>query len=133
MAINKIVRNQVKQKYGGKCAYCGCDLTGSWHVDHLQPIERKYKYNRVKGKFDVDGCKYPEHDIFENYNPSCASCNIQKHSLTLEQFREKIAQFINSLNSYSNQYKFAKKYNLVTETNKEVKFYFETLEIKQTA
>jgi hypothetical protein len=50
-----------------------------------------------------------------------------KHSYSLEYFRETIKKFVNSLNLYNNQYKFAKKYGLVQETEKEVIFYFETL------
>lgn len=63
----------------------------------------------------------------QNYNPSCPSCNIQKNSYTLEQFRENIKQFVNSLNQYPTQYKFAKKYGLVSEIDIEVKFHFETV------
>lgn len=110
------------KKFDGKCAYCGCELLKSWHVDHIEPIVR----NWTNGT-----CEKPENHTMSNFNPSCASCNIQKNSLTLEQFRQKIKQFVNSLNSYSNQYKFAKKYNLVTETNIEVVFYFEKINQKQ--
>ena len=28
-------------KYEGKCAYCGDDLKKGWHVDHIEPIEKK--------------------------------------------------------------------------------------------
>jgi len=47
--------------------------------------------------------------------------------MTLEQFRESIKNFVTNLNKYNNQYKFAKKYGLVSENDIEVKFYFETL------
>jgi hypothetical protein len=130
MGLSKLQREAVRLKYGNKCAYCGCELEKSWHADHLSAIERNYKYNRAKSRFDLDGCKFPDNNRFDNYMPSCASCNIQKSSLTLEQFREKIAQFMNSLNLYSNQYKFAKKYRLVRETGRKVEFYFETLNTK---
>ena len=116
--MNKKTRDLVKSKYNNKCAYCGCELKKGWHVDHLEPIVR----NWLNGT-----CEKPENENLENYNPSCASCNIQKNSYTLEQFRENIKQFVNSLNQYSTQYKFAKKYGLVKETEIEVKFYFETL------
>jgi 5-methylcytosine-specific restriction endonuclease McrA len=116
-------REILKQKYEGKCAYCGCELIGKWHADHIAPIVRNSK----------KGCKYPEREIFENYNPSCASCNTQKNSFPLEQFRRNIKVFVNSLNSYSTQYKFAKRYGLVVETDVEVEFYFEKFErIKNT-
>ena len=116
--MNKKTRDLVKSKYNNKCAYCGCELQKGWHIDHIEPIVRNWKNGT---------CEKPENENLENYNPSCASCNIQKNSYTLEQFRENIKQFVNSLNKYSTQYKFAKKYGLISENEIEVKFYFETL------
>lgn len=116
--MNKKDRELIFNKYGEKCDYCGCNLQKGWHIDHLEPIVRNWKNGT---------CEKPENEKLENYNPSCPSCNIQKNSYTLEQFRENIKQFVNSLNQYSTQYKFAKKYGLVKETEIEVKFYFETL------
>ena len=110
-------RQKVYDKFNGKCAYCGCELKAGFHIDHIEPIRR-----------NSDGsCLNPENESIENMNPSCPSCNIMKHSMTLEQFRESIKNFVTNLNKYSNQYKFAKKYGLVTENDVEVKFYFETL------
>lgn len=117
MALNKNKREILFQKYGGKCAYCGCELGKSFHADHIEPIRRNWWENTVMN---------PQNEVFENYNPSCASCNIQKNSHTLEQFRENIKQFVKSLNQYSTQYKFAKKYGLISECDIDVKFYFET-------
>ena len=121
-------RQIVFDKYEGKCAYCGCELKKGWHVDHIEPIVRDFKYNKHKSRFEQAGtCRKPQNENLENYNPSCASCNIQKNSFSIEQFRNNIKQFVHSLNQYSTQYKFAKRYGLVTETNMDVKFYFETL------
>ena len=126
--MNKKTRDLVKSKYNNKCAYCGCELVKGWHADHIEPIVRDSKWNREKGRFEQAGtCRKPENETLENYNPSCASCNIQKNSFTVEQFRSNIKQFVNSLNQYNTQYKFAKRYGLVTETDIEVKFYFETV------
>lgn len=107
-------RQAIYDKSGGKCWYCGCELVKGWHQDHFHPIIR----NR-------SGCYHPEHDTEENKVPSCASCNIMKGQMNIEQFRASIAQFVESLNLYSNQYKFAKKYGLVIETDKPVVFWFE--------
>lgn len=116
--MTKKDRQTIFNKYSGKCAYCGCELIKGWHADHIEPIVRNW----------WDGTyKKPENETLENYNPSCASCNIQKNSYTLEQFRENIKQFVNSLNQYSTQYKFAKKYGLIQENEIDVKFYFEKL------
>lgn len=115
-------REMVFNKYDGKCAYCGVVLSKGWHVDHIEPIVRNWK----------DGtCEKPQNERIDNYNPSCASCNIQKNSHTLEQFRENIKNFVLSLNKYNTQYKFAKRYGLVEETNIDVKFYFETITLNK--
>lgn len=116
MKLTKNERMLVLLKYGGKCAYCGVELIdGKFHVDHIVPVVRN----------SDNTIKHPENNVLENYNPSCPSCNIQKNSFTIEQFRENIKNFISSLNKYSTQYKFAKKYNLVKENDIEVKFYYE--------
>lgn len=118
----KINRKKIYNKYDKHCAYCGKYLEENrWHVDHIEPAVRGLKTG-----------KYPKEklDREENLNPSCPSCNLMKHSFTLEQFRENIEKYIDSLNRYNNQYSFAKKYGLVKETGKKVKFYFETLKEK---
>jgi 5-methylcytosine-specific restriction endonuclease McrA len=126
--MKKTDRELIFNKYDGKCAYCGCELTKGWHADHIEPIIRDFIYNKNKKQFETNGIfRKPENENLQNYNPSCPSCNIQKNSYTLEQFRENIKQFVKSLNQYSTQYKFAKKYGLVAENDIEVKFHFETL------
>jgi 5-methylcytosine-specific restriction endonuclease McrA len=125
-------RQIIFNKYEGKCAYCGSDLKKGWHVDHIEPIVRDFNYNKSKVRFEATGtCRNPQNENLNNYNPSCASCNIQKNSFTIEQFRNNIKQFVKSLNEYSTQYKFAKRYGLVTEIDIDVKFYFETYKNKE--
>jgi len=110
-------RQIVYDKFHGKCAYCGCELNSKFHIDHIEPIRR-----------NSDGsCLNPQSESLSNMNPSCPSCNIMKHNQSIEQFRVMIKNFVTNLNKYNNQYKFAKKYGLVTENDIEVKFYFETL------
>jgi len=48
--------------------------------------------------------------------------------MSLEEFRSLIKGFLKHLNEVNTQYKIAKRYGLVQETNIEVKFYFETHE-----
>lgn len=76
----KIDRKAVLAKTGGRCAYCGCELSKGRHVDHVEPIRRNVD----------ETCEYPENDCEENYLPACASCNINKHSMPLESFRRLI-------------------------------------------
>lgn len=117
----------VFNKYGGRCAYCGCELDKSFHVDHLVAIRRRQRYDLKLTKWVDDGCDNPEMDCLENKMSSCPSCNINKHSGSLEDFRQLILGFMRHLNEVNTQYKIAKRYGLVHEDIKPVVFYFETL------
>lgn len=134
--MKKADRQKVYDKFGGRCAYCGCELSKGWHLDHIEPVVRLYKDERVKVEGNdweykwvtkFKGLQHPNRDTVENALPSCASCNINKHGESIEGFRALIEGFINSLNQYSVQYKLAKRYGLVHETGQQVKFYFETI------
>ena len=92
-------REAIFEKSNGVCWYCGDNLTGTrWHEDHFYPIRR-----------NNDGtCLNPQYDVEENKVPSCAPCNRLKSSLSIEYFRKYLDEFVDSLNKYTNQYKFAK-------------------------
>ena len=127
--MKKSDRQLIFDKYGGKCAYCGCDLEKGWHVDEIEPVRRNRRWNSEKRRYEMDKetpMMHPERLNISNQNPSCASCNINKHSESLEAFRKSIKGYMKHLNEISTQYKIAKRYGLVVETEKEVKFYFET-------
>ena len=115
MKVSKKNRKIIFEKYKGRCAYCGDSLQKGWHVDEIEPIVR-----------NQDGtCKYPERFHIDNQVPTCPSCNINKHSMSLESFRNLIKGFMKRLNNQSTQYKIAKRYGLVNENDIQVKFYFE--------
>jgi 5-methylcytosine-specific restriction endonuclease McrA len=126
--MTKSDRRKVWCKFGGKCAYCGCELTGKWHIDHAQALQRHSTYDRVKKRFVHTGeCQYPERDTIDNCMPACVSCNLYKSSSDIETFRWKIGNTITALNRDRTQYQFAKRYGLLNETGLKVKFYFETI------
>ncbi len=113
-------RQRIWAKSDGKCWYCGCELSEKgWHVDHIEPMRRNWWENTSL---------HPERDTEENEVPACASCNVQKGSLSVEAFRQKIVGYINSLNEYHTQYAVAKRYGLIRETQLPVRFWFETRE-----
>jgi 5-methylcytosine-specific restriction endonuclease McrA len=114
-------RLYIFNKFGGRCAYCGCQLQKGWHVDELLPVRRNFD---LKGKYDGT-CLHPERLNINNQMPSCPSCNINKHSMSLEEFRSLIKGFMKHLNEVSTQYKIAKRYGLVKEIDIDIKFYFE--------
>lgn len=121
-------RERIKNKYGGKCYLCGSLLGDKFHVDHKEPIERKFGYHPETRKWVQLGMRNPEKDRYENKFPACQSCNINKHSMSIEEFRRVIQGYVNSLNRDSTQYKMAKRYGLVEETEKKVVFFFETFQ-----
>ncbi len=122
-------RDIVFNKFHGNCAYCGCGLGKGWHIDHLKPVIRSREYRRDIGgkKHYRVTTKHPERDCIENKMPACASCNINKRDQSIEQFRMMIKKFIQSLNNNSVQYKIAKRYGLIVESDIDVIFYFEKL------
>lgn len=126
--MKKADRQKIFGKYGGRCAYCGCELLKGWHVDEIEPVRRNHVWDSVNRKWiahPTNPMLHPERMNMDNQNPACASCNINKHSESLEDFRKAIKKYVESLNLYSTQYKIARRYGLITETNIEVKFYFE--------
>jgi len=120
-------RKIIHDKYNGRCAYCGDPLRKGWHVDELLPVRRNNKWDTKKRQWVWDGTyKHPERFNIDNQMPSCPSCNINKHSMSLETFRASIQGFMKHLNEVNTQYKIAKRYGLVRETDLSVIFYFET-------
>ena len=53
----------------GKCAYCGCDLNGKYHVDHIVPLSR-------------GGTDYAE-----NLTLTCPRCNLSKGDKLLSEWK----------------------------------------------
>src|SRR5438067_254264 len=86
-------RECVFNKYGGRCAYCGCKIQWStFTVDHIY-CKNDYKKN---GFLIPNGMSLSDMD---NLNPSCASCNSYKCYFSLEEFRENLEnEYFNLLN-----------------------------------
>jgi 5-methylcytosine-specific restriction endonuclease McrA len=126
--MNNKDRQILFDKFGGKCAYCGCKLKKGWHADHANTVHRfnnRYDEN-IKGFVEEKGMFYPENDCMENMMPSCPSCNLYKGGCDIETFRWKLGNSIPALNKRDAQYKFAKRFGLLIETGISVEFYFET-------
>ena len=106
--IPKSVRLKVYEKYNGHCAYCGCELElKDMQVDHIESV---YWYN---GANDI-----------ENYNPACRMCNFYKSTMPIEDFRKQLGKLTSRLEK-TFIYRLAKKYGLIQEVEKPIKFYFE--------
>lgn len=128
MKLKKAEREQVRLKYGGRCAYCGSELGKTWHADHLEPCRRDIgSYRTADGHYRLRsiGEGKPETNVMANFMPACPPCNISKSAYSLESWRRYLQKQITYLNDYSKKYRMAKAYGLITETSAPVVFYFE--------
>lgn len=136
MKLTKAQRATLREKYGGLCAYCGCTLGDRWHADHIEAVERKLEFvrdghsMRMRATGEVHR---PERDCIENLNPSCAPCNIDKHAMTLEQWRTKLQHAVGVLTRNQPTFRHAVRFGLVHATNATVVFHFERLALETTA
>jgi hypothetical protein len=128
MKLSKSQRAALRNKFGGLCAYCGAPLGDRWHADHIEPVERKLEFvregysTRMRATGDVHR---PERDCFENLNPACAPCNIDKHAMSLEGWRQKLQNAPGVLSRNQPTYRHAIRFGLVQETGSTIAFYFE--------
>lgn len=129
MAFNKDIREKVYSKFDFKCGYCGENIKiKEMQVDHIIP-QSEFKYH-LNNKYRIP--EFLKHltlsdvDHIDNLMPSCRVCNKWKNNFDLEFFRNEISEQIKRLNNYSSNYRMAKKYGLVEEIKKDIKFYFET-------
>lgn len=68
--LSQAKKSAVFEKYEGRCAYCGKELTTSnFHIDHINP-------KSCGGGNETS-----------NLNPSCANCNASKSDKDLEDYR----------------------------------------------
>jgi len=114
MKLSKSQRAALREKFGGRCAYCGEELGDRWHADH-------------KGVVTTGRVLRPERDTLENMNPACAPCNLDKHSLTLEAWRALMQRSNEVLMRDVSTFRRAVRYGLVEMKAMPIVFYFETL------
>lgn len=131
MKLTKSQRQDVFNKFGGYCAYCGCELKKGWHADHVEPIYRKWEpsFNGLKFIAKQTGESFkPDLDCIDNLFPSCPQCNRFKSVYSVEQFRANLQKQVDIARKYSSGFRLAEKYGLVKEINTPIVFYFESVE-----
>lgn len=106
--ITKAERQQVYEKYGGHCAYCGKEIDiKDMQVDHMIPL-------RLGGA-----------DEMSNYMPACRRCNHYKRGNSLEGFRKMIETIPEKLERDSYIYRVGVAYENVIPKKRQIVFYFE--------
>lgn len=121
-AITKAQRAALREKFAGRCAYCGQTLSEKWHADHIEPLVRNdWFHNKERHR----GPDHPQRDTLANMNPACAPCNIDKHSLDLETWRGLIQRSNEVLTRDVSTFRRAVRYGLIALSSAPVVFYFE--------
>ena len=102
------------------------------HVDHVKPLRRKNKYDRKTKKWKRTGqVRSPQNDNLDNMLPSCAPCNLWKHSMSLEKFRRSVATQAEKLYKKSTGFRLLFRFDIIEYNDKPIKFYFETMSENQ--
>lgn len=109
--LTKEIREKIHGRYGGRCAYCGKEIS----YKEMQ-ISLKIPYYRMADKGE-----------YENYLPSCRLCNYYRRSLPLDDFRAKIVNFRYDLMEHP-KYQMLVRFSLFPPKmeKRKVTFYFET-------
>lgn len=132
MKLTKAQRAELRMKFGGRCAYCGCELPEKgWHADHVQAVLRKSEQcikAAAKGifKLKTTGEVFrPEAECKENLFPACAPCNLLKTSYSLEMFRKQVSLQVDRGRSSSVNFRTSERFGLIDVVDKPVVFWFE--------
>lgn len=117
MQLTKKQREELRMKFGGRCAYCGVELSNKFHADHVEAVRRN-----ISNGYAMD---LPQNDNIDNLVPACAPCNLYKMCDTVEGFRKRIATQVDVTRRASRSYRFAEAFGLIKVTNSSVVFWFE--------
>ncbi|CAI1110088.1 HNH endonuclease [Serratia quinivorans] len=137
--LTKAQRAELRQKFGGRCAYCGGALPEKgWHADHVEAALRKWEFGErhasgVRRTIATGEFWRPENDSLENLFPACAPCNLFKATFSVETFREQIAAQAERARQYSVNFRTAERFGLVTVVDSPVVFWFERAEAQEKA
>lgn len=117
MKLTKTQRQTVKNRFGGRCAYCGGELGDRFHADHTEAVYRDAYYPAGMWK--------PENDVLEKIFPACVPCNLFKSVFSIEQFRHEIQMQTERARNTSVNFRTAERFGLVKVEARPVVFYFE--------
>ena len=131
------LKRQAYQKTGGNCAFCGDTLADKYTVSHIvNPAQFKVLMIKHKQNKGSEIPVYLEHlDPYDsmhidNILACCIPCNFQKKELSVEAYRDKIMSTVGVLDRNDKNYKLAKRFGLVQETDKDsITFYFEQIDV----
>lgn len=122
----KAQRDQLRQKFGGKCAYCGAGLDKAMHADHLKPVTRitrdQYGRSLPASEHRMMGA---QHNTVENMMPACAPCNLHKGGYSLEGWRDILQRSASILRRDTSTFRAGERFGIISAKERPVIFHFE--------
>ena len=116
-------RDALRQKFGGKCAYCGGELGKTMHADHMEPVRRVHPspWN------DLEAVKLmkPERNTVGNMMPACAPCNIHKGGYPLEAWRAYIQRSAEIVRKQTSTFRAGERFGVIAVNEAPIVFHFE--------
>lgn len=123
-------RALLRNRFGGRCAYCGIHLPEKgWHADHVKAVWRELRWATGKDgyyKLVPTGRLYrPEHDTKENLFPTCMPCNVDKSSVDLDDWRKSLEQRVEVCRRNHSAFRHAERFGRLVVTKEPLVFWFE--------
>ena len=108
----KIDRHAIYRKFGGRCAYCGREISfKEMQVDHYWP--RFLAHHQQE-----------DNNREENLMPSCQKCNIHKHGWRPEEWRKELQLQVSRLRKNA-QFDRALRFGQIEIKESPIQFFFE--------
>jgi len=108
-----INREEIFAKCGGRCAYCGCEITvKNFQVDHVLPKSRAHFEREL------------DNDRTDNLLPTCRKCNNFKGPYRLEEYRRELSLQVTRLRKNA-QFDRALRFGQVSINESPIVFHFE--------
>jgi len=122
----KAQRETLRQKFGGRCAYCGNELGRAMHADHFEPCIRITR-DPWSCPLPADECYMvkPERNTVANMMPACAPCNLHKGGYDLEGWRDILQRSAAIVAKQTSTFRAGERFGVITVSNAPVVFYFE--------
>lgn len=122
---SKRQKEALRQKFGGRCAYCGEPLT-AMHCDHLEPVIRLHT-DQWGGPLPAAEKRFmkPERNVVANMMPACKGCNLHKGGYSLESWRKYIQRSAEIVRAQTSTFRTGERFGVISVSSEPVTFYFE--------
>jgi len=121
----KSQREALRQKFGGRCGYCG-EQMDTMHADHMEPVIRitTDPWGKPLPKEDRRLIN-PERNVVGNMMPACPACNISKGGYKIEEWRQLIARSAEIVAREKSIFRAGVRMGVIRIMDCPVVFYFE--------